>query len=88
MAKNETLENKRKRLIFRSDHRGMKEMDILMGAFAREFIPVLSEEELSQYDKILDIPDIDLYNWIIGKEQPPANDMNSILKKFLAFKLS
>lgn len=88
MSENETLENKRKRLIFRSEHRGMKEMDIIMGAFARKNIPTFSEEELDLYEDVIQIPDVDLYNWISGKEEPPANDANPVLKQLLAFKLS
>ncbi len=49
----ERLENKRKRLIFRSWHRGMKEMDQIMGSFANEFVPSFSEAELDQYEELL-----------------------------------
>lgn len=67
----ETIENKRRRLIFRSDHRGTKEMDIILGRFAREHVPNFTEEELSEYDELLRNNDPDLYNWITGKETPP-----------------
>lgn len=82
------IEIKRKRLLFRSDHRGMKEMDIFMGAFAREVLAGLSAEELDLYDDMSQMPDIDLYNWISGKEKPPADHNNPILQKLLDYKLS
>lgn len=63
-------------------------MDIIMGAFARENLPKFSEEELALFEEVSQFPDIDLYNWIIGKESPPANDDNPILTQLLAFKLS
>ena len=69
----ETVENKRKRLIFRSDHRGTKEMDIIMGRFARAHVPGFTKEELSEYDALLWQNDPDLYNWITGKETPPES---------------
>ena len=67
------IENWRKRLIFRSDHRGTKEMDIIMGKFARENVPHFTVDELGAYDELLKENDPNLYNWIIDKEQPPAN---------------
>lgn len=67
----ETIENKRKRLIFRSDHRGTKEMDIILGTFARQYVPNFTEEELREYDELLSHNDPDLYNWLTGKEAIP-----------------
>ncbi len=69
----ETIENKRKRLIFRSDHRGTKEMDIIMGRFAKKYVPEMSEAELAEYDELLTHNDPDLYNWITEKEVPPES---------------
>ena len=86
MNKNETIENKRKRLIFRSEHRGTKEMDLVMGSFAKKFIPEFSEEELALYDEFLNESDPDLYNWITGIETFPANKMNSVYEKLLSHK--
>ena len=71
MSENETIENKRKRLIFRSDHRGTKEMDLLLGTFAKKYVPSMNEEELQQFDEILKENDPNLYNWITGKEPEP-----------------
>ncbi len=68
----ELTENKRRRLIFRSDHRGTKEMDLIMGQFAKAHVPTFSEEELVQYDTLLCNNDPDLYNWISGIEDAPA----------------
>lgn len=69
----ETIENKRKRLIFRSDHRGTKEMDLLLGSFAKKYVPAMSEAELIQFDEILKENDPNLYNWMTGKEIEPEN---------------
>ncbi len=66
-----TLENWRKRLIFRSDHRGTKEMDIIMGTFAKKHVPEFNEDELTAYEELLQENDPNLYNWIIDKEQAP-----------------
>lgn len=81
MNENETTENKRKRLIFRSGHRGTKEMDLLMGSFALQYVPEMSEDDLTIYDAILEENDPDLYNWITGKEDAPANLQSSLFEK-------
>lgn len=69
--KDETIENKRRRLIFRSGHRGTKEMDLILGSFAVQNVPNFNEDELSAYDLLLTNNDPDLYNWITEKEQAP-----------------
>lgn len=72
VAMNEKTENMRKRLIFRSEHRGTKEMDLLLGSFAKRHVPDFSEEELVEYEALLEENDPDLYNWITKQEAPPA----------------
>jgi antitoxin CptB len=73
MDKKETLENTRKRLKFRSWHRGTKEMDLLLGSFADQNLAALNEVQLGRYAEILEHNDPDLYNWMTGQEAPPAD---------------
>ncbi len=80
----ENIENKRKRLIFRSWHRGMREMDLIMGSFANLHVPKLSESELETYEELLHNNDPDIYDWILGRAEPPANVKTSVLEKLLA----
>lgn len=79
----EDIANWRKRLIFRSWHRGTREMDLLLGSFADAHVPDFSEEKLRQYEDILGISDPDLYNWIAGREKPPANLHNPVFDLLL-----
>ena len=51
------MDDFRKKLLFRSDHRGIKEMDIILGAFARDFLPTASENEVAAYADILNESD-------------------------------
>ena len=67
----EDIQNMRKRLIFRSEHRGTKEMDLLLGTFAKKHVPDFSETELHEYEALLTHNDPDLYNWITGQEKAP-----------------
>ncbi|MAS88021.1 MAG: succinate dehydrogenase assembly factor 2 [Micavibrio sp.] len=84
----ENLEDKRKRLIFRSWHRGTKEMDLVMGTFADKHMPIMEEPNLSLYDDLLSESDPDLYNWVTGREDVPANKLNPVLEMLLAHKFT
>ena len=69
-------------LLYRSTHRGCKELDILIGEFAKYSLNELSSQELVEYAQLLQIDDVSLYNWIINKEQPSLLFANSsVLKK-------
>jgi len=80
-----TLEKKRKRLIFRSWHRGTKEMDQIMGSFANDYVPNFDETQLDLYEEVLQNSDPELYDWICGRCEPPANKANSILDELLKY---
>ncbi len=83
----EDIETTRKRLIFRSGHRGLKEMDLLLGGFAARYLADFSRAQLALYDALLAENDPDLYNWIIGREAPPAAHDTSVMMMLKNFKL-
>jgi antitoxin CptB len=64
---------KRKKLLYRSLHRGCKEIDFLLGEFAKKFIFNLSAKQLLDYEKILDEEDDILYSIFLNKEAIPAH---------------
>lgn len=82
----EDIETTRKRLIFRSWHRGTREMDLLMGSFADKNVRGFSEGELEQYAALLELSDPDLYNWITGVEAVPANIVSDVFERLRAHK--
>ena len=82
------IQNWRKRLIFRSWHRGTREMDLMMGRFADAHVPTFTEEDLNQYEEILSYSDPDLYNWISGREETPANLVSPVMEKLLNYSFS
>lgn len=73
-----TLDSRRKRLIFRSWHRGTKEMDLLMGSFADRHLPGFSEAQVDRYEALLELSDPDLYNWITGVEPVPPDVQSDV----------
>ncbi|MBI2233747.1 MAG: succinate dehydrogenase assembly factor 2 [Micavibrio aeruginosavorus] len=84
----ETDMDKRKRLKFRSWHRGTRELDLIMGTFADRTLDGLTGAELDLYDQILTHPDPDLYNWITAVEPVPANFMNPVMEKLLRHRVA
>ena len=79
------LDPRRKKLIFRSGHRGMREMDLILGPFATAHIADLTGDELDQYESLLEIPDADLFHWITGEKSIPEAFLTPALQKVLAF---
>ena len=67
----EDLPVRLKRLKFHCWHRGFREMDLILGNFADRFLTELSEQELIDLEELLEPPDQDVYNWIIGKDETP-----------------
>ena len=66
------LETIRKRLLWRATHRGIKEMDILVGGYAQRHLQTMSEVELSEFEVLLEIPDQDLLSWATRQEVVPV----------------
>jgi antitoxin CptB len=64
------LDDRRKRLLFRCWHRGTREMDLILGRFADAEIANLTEDELVQFEHLMDVPDPDLYAVLTGKLTP------------------
>lgn len=76
---------RRKRLRFRSWHRGTRELDLLLGPFADRHLDGLSAAELAEYEALLLMPDPDVYDWILGQAEPPpavASGVLRLIKKF------
>ena len=76
---------RKKRLRFRSWHRGTKEMDLLLGRFADARLAVLGDAQLDDYEALLSVSDPDLYNWISGLEPVPDDRTSPVLKLIIEF---
>jgi succinate dehydrogenase flavin-adding protein (antitoxin of CptAB toxin-antitoxin module) len=77
---------RRKRMIYRSKQRGWLEADLLMGSWAVENVPKLSEAELDEYDILLKEETIDIYNYISGKDAlPPHLAELGVMKKIQGY---
>ena len=63
---NLNIDQLKKKIIYRSNYRGTKEMDKLLGAFTKKYIDTLSIKELKDLEELLDIDDTNLYNFYNG----------------------
>jgi antitoxin CptB len=61
-----SIDQLKKKIIYRSNYRGTKEMDKLLGAFTKKYIDTLSIKELKDLEELLDIDDTNLYNFYNG----------------------
>lgn len=75
----------RKKLVFRSWHRGTREIDLLLGRFAENCLGDMGEAELALYARFLNNSDPDIYNWITGQEPVPPAEDNAVVQKLVAF---
>ena len=84
-AMTETEDIKRKRLLFRSRHRGTKELDLLIGSFAERHLASFDGPQLDRFEALLDIPEPIVYAWLVGSSEPPTDERNDVLDLLLAF---
>lgn len=76
-----------KRLFYRSSNRGWKETDLLIGQFAARNLPLFSDEELDDFEKLLDESDPDIFGWVTGKQDIPEEFNTGVMDKLRKFKL-
>jgi antitoxin CptB len=74
-------ETRRKQLLFRCQRRGFKELDLIFGAFAAEYLDGLNGDELEQLDLLLNAPDDDVYAWLRGYEAVPERYVTPVFDK-------
>ena len=79
------IDELKKKIIYRSNYRGTKEMDKLLGAFVKKYINDLSDDDLVKLEKLLDIDDSNLYKFLNGLETDfifEKNNVTDLFKKF------
>ncbi len=80
------VEIRRKRLLWRAAHRGIREMDILVGGFARERLPAMTFPELDEFEVVIAHPDNDLFDWLIRSVPVPPEHLSATMRALLAFR--
>ena len=79
------LDQRRRKLLFRSWHRGTREMDLIMGRFADATIEQLAEEEIAEFERLMEAPDPDLLAWITGEADVPPDYATALFRRLRDF---
>jgi antitoxin CptB len=75
-----------KKLRFRAWRRGFREADLILGPFADQHVQSFDDAELDWFERLLEVPDQDLYAWIVGREEPPAEFQGPVMERIRAFR--
>ena len=78
-------DTRRKRLAFRSRHRGTRESDLILGRFADSYLADFDEDQLDRYEALLECADADLFDWITGRAIPPPEHDHDVSRLLLSF---
>jgi antitoxin CptB len=78
-------EIRRRRLRFRAWHRGIREMDLLLGGFADAAMERLDDADLACFEELLDVPDQDVFAWLTGQAPVPPDHDTSLFHKLKRF---
>ncbi len=79
------LDERRRRLLFRAWRRGVREMDLIVGRFADAHIDKFDDTALDQFEQLIEVPNAELYAWIVGDEAVPAANDSPVLRQLIAF---
>jgi len=79
------LDPRRRKLLFRSWHRGMREMDLILGRFADVALAELSEAELAEFERLIELPDHDLLAWVTGEAAVPPDVETGVFRRMRDF---
>ena len=78
---------RRKKLLFRAWHRGTREADLLLGNFADRHLAGFDRAQLDRFEALLELPDAEIYDWVVGGEAPRPERRNDVVQMLLDFKL-
>ena len=85
MAPIQPTDPRRKRILYRATHRGTKESDAIIGGFFTEAAASLPDDKLDEADALLDEADLDLIDWIWGRQPVPDRWRNTLFDQVLAY---
>ncbi|MFQ6162154.1 MULTISPECIES: succinate dehydrogenase assembly factor 2 [Sinorhizobium] len=80
------LDPRRRRILFRAWHRGIREMDLILGQFSEAELATLSEAELDELEAIMGEEDNDLVRWITGEKPLPERYATELFFRIAAYR--
>ncbi|MES2712098.1 MAG: succinate dehydrogenase assembly factor 2 [Pseudomonadota bacterium] len=80
----DTDETRRRRVLFRAQHRGTKETDIMVGGFVARHIASFTDDELTEVEAVMELLDVDLADWLSGRRAIPPEAESPMLRRMVA----
>lgn len=84
----EGLDVRRRKLLFRAWHRGLREVDLILGGFADATIEQLTEADLNEFESLMNVPDGELLVWLTGEAEVPASHDGPLFRRLRDFRAS
>ncbi len=81
----DSLTNRQRRALFHAWHRGTREMDLILGPFADARIDRLTDEQMDQFEALMDVSDSELYAWFTGSASVAPDHDNSVYRALAGF---
>jgi antitoxin CptB len=75
------LDHRRRRLLYRANHRGTYENDLMVGGFAARHIAELDEAELDALEVVMAFPDAELADWLTGRKPLPVEADSPMMRR-------
>ena len=75
-----------RKLNFRAWRRGFREADLLVGGFADAELAGMTGEELDAFERLLEVPDGDLYDWIVERSPPAPEHDGPVMHRLRAYR--
>jgi antitoxin CptB len=76
---------RRRRALYRATHRGSKELDFLLGRFAEQSIPSMSDAEIEILERLIDVPDPEIAASFYEGEQLGRAELDSLIERLRRF---
>jgi antitoxin CptB len=73
------LDVRRRRALWRAGHRGMRELDLVLGAYARAHVGGMDGDAIAHFELILAAADTDLFDWVMGTAPVPARYQSPVI---------
>ena len=79
------LDVRRRKLLFRAWRRGVREIDLIVGRFADVYIDKFDEPGLDDFERLIEVPNAELYAWVVGNTAIPENHDSAVLRQLISF---
>lgn len=80
------MDDRKKRLLYRATHRGMKETDVLIGGFALQKVSGMNDRDVAAFEHLLEQNDNDLMAWILERKAVPVEQLADMVDRLISYR--